>query len=293
MIHGIDVSGYNAATPDLTGQDFCFIKATEGGSYVNPKQSTQTAAARKAGVVVGFYHFARPGDMQAQAQHFVDKCESTDGDVLAIDWEDSSVSCADKDLLLKAVKKLRPTHRVIVYCNTGFWLHRDSSSFVQDGLWIADYSHPAGHPPISAKWLIHQYADHPTTDQDVAQFASRAAMKAWATGDTTKTDGGSKTPTKTEPTVDLSKLIAAAKTDPKAKQGHQTYAAGVKLVEAALRAEGLLGKEYAGDGSYGTTTLKAYAKWQEKCGVGGPYDGIPGIKSLTALGKKHGFKVVA
>ncbi|MFE7244406.1 hypothetical protein [Streptomyces sp. NPDC057580] len=83
----------------------------------------------------------------------------------------------------------------------------------------------------------------------------------------------STTPAKSVPTVDLSQLVKAAKIDPKAKQGHKTYAA---------------------DGSYGTLTLAAYAQWQRHLGYKGKAaDGVPGIRSLTALGKRHGFKVVA
>jgi hypothetical protein len=98
----------------------------------------------------------------------------------------------------------------------------------------------------------------------------------------------------TKPTVDLSKLISAAKADPHAAQGHTTYAAGVRLVEAALRAEGYLAKAYASDGSYGTSTIAAYRKWQTKLGYrGADADGLPGFVSLTKLGNKHGFHVVA
>jgi hypothetical protein len=485
MLNGIDVSGYQSSTPNVSGKDFVFIKATEGVSYTNPEQSDQAATARAGGCVVGFYHFARPGDMQAQAQYFVTQCDSVDGDILAIDWEDSGVSCADKDALLKAVKALRPTHKVVLYCGRDFWLNIDTTSYCEDGLWIADWSHPAGSPAIQHPWLFHQYSQSPI-DADVANFATAAGLKAWATGTTvppsgtpqwrtlldhvesipekiyetwTSTDGwdnhtqfgveygedgvswcvifdwdmyhdvgldacvpktdnvdsftswakargqwslypsvgawvnfnngahteivvgfdattvrtkggnsiqsgavdngqgngvwshshartdaavvgyfapkfpdgvcpptadphdprggtavtsyswpgpasspskpttpSKPTPSKpaATPTVDLSKLIQAAKTDPKAKQGHKTYEAGVKLVEAALRAEGLLDKKYAGDGSFGTLTVTAYRKWQQRLHFSGKAaDGIPGIESLTALGKKHGFKVVA
>ncbi|MFE9064954.1 N-acetylmuramoyl-L-alanine amidase [Streptomyces violaceusniger] len=108
--------------------------------------------------------------------------------------------------------------------------------------------------------------------------------------------GGKPTPapTPSAPRVDLSRLIQAAKADPSAKQGHQTYMAGVNLVENALVKEGLLGKTYAGDGSFGSVTVAAYAAWQRKCGYSGKAaDGIPGKDSLTRLGKKHGFTVIA
>jgi peptidoglycan hydrolase-like protein with peptidoglycan-binding domain len=97
------------------------------------------------------------------------------------------------------------------------------------------------------------------------------------------------------PTVDLSRLVQAARTDPGAKQGHQTYAAGVRLVEAALVKVGLLGKTYAGDGSFGSVTVSAYAAWQRRLNYSGSAaDGIPGKASLTKLGQRTGlFTVVA
>lgn len=92
--------------------------------------------------------------------------------------------------------------------------------------------------------------------------------------------------------VDLSNVVAAAKRDPGLPQGGTTHAADVKLVEAALRAEGLLSATYATDGSYGTTTKTAYKKWQQKLGyIGRDADGIPGLTSLKKLGAKHGFTV--
>jgi hypothetical protein len=97
------------------------------------------------------------------------------------------------------------------------------------------------------------------------------------------------------PTVDLSQLVAAAKSNPKAAGTPVTYS-GVKTVEAALVNGGFLTKTYS-DGHYGTTTVAAYAAWQ-RSKAGGSYtgkdaDGIPGKTSLTRLGAKYGFKVVA
>ena len=91
------------------------------------------------------------------------------------------------------------------------------------------------------------------------------------------------------PTVSLSKLTNAAKLDPKRKAS--AYPSGTKVVEAALVAEKLLATKYL-DGHYGTVTIDAYKKWQRKCGfTGKAADGIPGPKTLMALGAKHGFKV--
>lgn len=103
-----------------------------------------------------------------------------------------------------------------------------------------------------------------------------------------------------QPRVSLKNLIAAAHADPPAAQGHATHPADVRPVEAALKAEGLLPAAYAGDGSYGTTTVTAYANWQKAYSKahnlgwsGADVNGIPGSVSLKALGSKHGFTVVA
>ncbi|MFH9977955.1 peptidoglycan-binding domain-containing protein [Streptomyces sp. NPDC017179] len=108
------------------------------------------------------------------------------------------------------------------------------------------------------------------------------------------------TPTKNAPAtpeVSLAKLVAAARSNPAAKGTPVTYA-GVRTVEAALVAEGLLAKGRL-DGHYGSDTVKAYSRWQLKLypgastKPGGAADGIPGKDSLTKLGKKHGFTVTA
>ncbi|RXA20962.1 hypothetical protein EQO05_04430 [Methanosarcina sp. MSH10X1] len=94
--------------------------------------------------------------------------------------------------------------------------------------------------------------------------------------------------------VSLSALQQAAKLDPARAQGGTTPGAAddVKIVEVALAEEGLLSSKYAYDGSYGTTTIKAYKKWQESLGSAARYcDGIPGQKDLTKLGQKYGFTV--
>jgi hypothetical protein len=110
-----------------------------------------------------------------------------------------------------------------------------------------------------------------------------------------KKTGGTTKPRPSVPKVDLSRLATAAKTDPGARQGHVTYMAGTNLVEAALVKLGYLGKTYAGDGSFGSTTVTAYAKWQRHLGyTGSDADGIPGKGSLTLLGNQtHLFSVIA
>lgn len=282
-VKGQDWSAYQAAQPSVNGLSFVFIKATEGTGYVNPHLNAQVAWARKNNLVVGFYHFLRPGSMAAQVGHFLNSISLKDGDILALDWEDSGVSCADKDMAIADVKRAKPGHKVVLYCNKYFWKSLDTTSNCGDGLWIADYDNPAGSPNIRDHWAFHQYGDQPV-DLDVANFVDVASLKRWA-GVTVAA----------KPSVSLAHAIYSAEHDPKLAQGQTTHKTEVQLIEHALDAEGLLDSKYAKDGSYGSMTIAAYKKWQLRCGFHGTsqVDGIPGVQSLTKLGKRHGFNVTA
>lgn len=181
MLHGVDVSAHQSSF-DVDGLDFVFIKATEGRSYVNPRLTDQTKRARDADCVVGFYHFLWPGNIAAQAEYFVSKAPEKAGDLLAVDWEQNGegtrASNAEKDSFIREVKRLRPHHRVLLYCNRYFWLNHDTTSYAGDGLWIADYV-TAGKPRVKASWRIHQHTDQPL-DKNVANFSSRSALRTWA-----------------------------------------------------------------------------------------------------------------
>lgn len=103
-------------------------------------------------------------------------------------------------------------------------------------------------------------------------------------------------PQPARPKVSLSRLVAAARSNPSAPGQPVTYA-GVVTYETALVDEGLLAKVYL-DGHFGEETVLATSSWQERLGYRGrkpgqPADGTPGRNSLTRLGAKHGFDVVA
>jgi len=170
---------------------------------------------------------------------------------------------------------------------------------------------PASQYAIAVKWAAGLCRKHGWTEKSVAGHKEvqpgkidptfdmddfRAAVKVQLA---TKPGESAPTPTPSKPKVDLSRLVTASKTDPGAAQGHVTYMAGTNLVENALVREGLMSKTYAGDGSFGSTTVAAYSKWQLKLypgastKPGGDADGIPGMDSLKKLGAKYGFDVVA
>lgn len=182
-IPGIDVSSYQPENYPITGAQFVAIKATEGTTYTNAHMRGQLARARAANAPVIFYHFLHPGKIRQQVRYFLDQAPEDGRDGLAIDWETlpngSAATCKEKDQALEAVKAIDRRHRVLLYCNRDFWLTRDTTSYCGDGLWIADYDAPAGHPRIKHPHVIHQYGVRASLDRDVAQFATKAAMAKW------------------------------------------------------------------------------------------------------------------
>ncbi|MCI3277542.1 glycoside hydrolase family 25 protein [Streptomyces cylindrosporus] len=182
-IKGIDVSNYQSATYDLTGCDFVFVKATEGVSYVNPKHADQVARARANGRVVGHYHYLRAtSSLAAQMDYFLAHAAPRAGELMAVDWEEAGVSCAEKDSAIKYLRSKAGGRKVLLYCSQSYWTGRDTTSYAGDGLWIAQYNGKPGQPSIQAKWVIHQYTSTPL-DTNVAAFSSRAEMAAWAAGE--------------------------------------------------------------------------------------------------------------
>jgi len=92
---GADLSHHQAtfdAARYFAGEAFIFLKATEGGSFVDPafRGRWQQVGARPRGA----YHFARPGGatVDAQADHFIAVARAAGwraGDVWVLDLEDA------------------------------------------------------------------------------------------------------------------------------------------------------------------------------------------------------------
>ena len=69
-VRGVDVSHHQGEIdwPRLSGENnsFAFIKATEGGDFVDPRFAANWSAAGRAALRVGAYHFFRSGKIGAE-----------------------------------------------------------------------------------------------------------------------------------------------------------------------------------------------------------------------------------
>ncbi|MCP3992413.1 MAG: lysozyme M1 (1,4-beta-N-acetylmuramidase) [Actinomycetia bacterium] len=98
--YGIDVSHHQGEIDweAVAGDDivFAYLKATEGGDWVDPRFVENWSAARGAGLEVGAYHFFRTcTDGALQAQNFLSTVPLSDSALpLAIDIEGDGI-CAE------------------------------------------------------------------------------------------------------------------------------------------------------------------------------------------------------
>ena len=88
-LNGIDISSWQTGI-DLNAvqADFVIIKATQGVGYVNPDCDRAYQQAKKAGKLLGVYHYAGGNDPLEEAKYFIKNIEGYIKEaVLCLDWE--------------------------------------------------------------------------------------------------------------------------------------------------------------------------------------------------------------
>jgi lysozyme len=160
-IQGIDVSKYQGdvdwASVSRSGVQFAWIKATEGGDYLDEKFHQNWDLAREAGLRRGAYHFAywcRPA--QEQAAWFLANVPNDPmalPPVLDVEWNEQSKTCphhigreqalADMKIILDAMEQAYGK-RPVIYTSVDF--HRDvlQGEFLNYPIWVRSVkSYPA------------------------------------------------------------------------------------------------------------------------------------------------------
>lgn len=144
-LNGIDVSNWQkginlAAVP----ADFVIMKVTEGTSYVSPDFDRQYQQAKGAGRLLGVYHYSNGGNVQAEADWFLQNIQGYIGEaILVLDWEaTNNPTCGSND------KNWCKSWCDYVYSKTGVKpmvyiskaIMNRISGLGDYGLWIAQYA---------------------------------------------------------------------------------------------------------------------------------------------------------
>jgi lysozyme len=160
-VPGIDVSTYqgrvNWARVGSTSVRFAILRSSLGNHYVDERYAKNLVGARRNGIVVGAYHFAKPGpgrwDARREADHFLRVARNAPGDLLPVLDIESSGGMTRQQLRAWATTWLgRVEHltglKAMIYSGNFFWrTHMGNTS----------YFAKRGHP----LWLAHWYVASP------------------------------------------------------------------------------------------------------------------------------------
>lgn len=150
-IHGIDLSHYQGevfweAVGDNSKMAYVYLKATEGGTRIDPTYKKNIELAHRYGLKVGSYHFFRPKiDLTQQLENFKSQCRPGDQDLIPmIDVETNSGLQTEEfcDSLFKFLKLVEKEYRQkpLVYTGTNFYNRHLSGKLDSYKLMIAQYS---------------------------------------------------------------------------------------------------------------------------------------------------------
>ena len=150
MLKGVDLSHWQSNFDAFNSVDFAIIKATEGVGYVDPACDTLYQRCKKAGKLLGVYHFARPdlnNSAIAEADWFIKNIQGYIKEaILVLDWESGYLGNVEwAKAFLDRVKELTGI-KAILYASRSPINSFDWSSVVAGdyGLWVADYGTNTG-----------------------------------------------------------------------------------------------------------------------------------------------------
>lgn len=150
-IHGIDLSRYQGevfweAVGDNSKMAYVYLKATEGGSLIDPTYKKNIELAHHYGLKVGSYHFFRPKvDLTQQIENFKSQCRPGDQDLLPmIDIESTGGLSTEEfcDSLMKFLQMVEKEYRQkpLLYTGTNFYNKHLQGKIDGYKLMIAQYS---------------------------------------------------------------------------------------------------------------------------------------------------------
>jgi len=164
---GIDVSHWKPVKNWLelydSGVRFVGVKATEGGSFIDPKLRYHRDEMRRHPFTLGiYYHFARSGPANRQAERLVDAVGALrDNERLCLDFEVLPIpggGDANLDWITAFMRVLRhdvPDRRPIIYTSRRIWRMMGDPLWEMSGdvdLWAPRYNAQGVEPAMPRPW---------------------------------------------------------------------------------------------------------------------------------------------
>ena len=173
-VHGIDVARFqqplNWGEARVSGVNFAFIKATEGGDLLDPMFQNHWEGAGRAGVARGAYHFyyfcTTP---EKQARWFIENVPKAPGmlpPVLDLEWNPFSPTCTLRppaDTVRRnaqtflSILRAHYGQQPVVYTTPEFYAQNDMGRLRGVEFWLrSTAAHPSEKYP-DERWTFWQY----------------------------------------------------------------------------------------------------------------------------------------
>ena len=173
-VHGIDVARFqqplNWGEARVSGVNFAFIKATEGGDLLDPMFQNHWDGAGRAGVARGAYHFyyfcTTP---EKQARWFIENVPKAPGmlpPVLDLEWNPFSPTCTLRppaDTVRRnaqtflSILRAHYGQQPVVYTTPEFYAQNDMGRLRGIEFWLrSTAAHPSEKYP-DERWTFWQY----------------------------------------------------------------------------------------------------------------------------------------
>lgn len=200
----VDLSHYDPAKDysavKASGIVGAIYKASDGTTYNDPTYKSQKSLAKAVGLKWGSYHFAHPGNVQAQADNYLRFSAPEPDEIFCLDWESTNngtMSSAEARAWITIVENAlqRPRQCLLYSGNVAKeQLNGKNDFFSQRRLWLAQYSTT---PSVQVSWTtfwLWQFTDGQVGPMphsipgvgpcDINSYSGMASQLAaeWATG---------------------------------------------------------------------------------------------------------------
>lgn len=199
-VRGIDVSRFQTSVNWRRAADagvrFAFIKATEGGDWLDPKFKDHWRGAGRAGIRRGAYHFyyfcTPPAE---QAAWFIRNVPSFDGalpPVLDMEWNHLSRTCRRRpsgDVVraeMRVFLRLLESHygqRPIIYTTPDFYADAGLAQMRREEFWLRSTKYALRRVYPGQRWSFWQYSmtgQLPSTSGNIDLNVFNGSEGAWS-----------------------------------------------------------------------------------------------------------------
>jgi hypothetical protein len=162
------------------------LKATENIGYTWPAHAGYADQWHSYGgrIIRGrvvHYHFARPGDPVAQADHFVNTIRGHFGrrDVVCLDAERGGVNGTFARAFIDRVITRMGTVNGLIYGSPSFLNANGIGKYRGWRLWLAEYGPRADVPRSWRTWMAWQWTDRATGVPGIPGAVDQSHIKSW------------------------------------------------------------------------------------------------------------------